>query len=431
VSAGARERVAIVSRNADEHGAVAVMLAVMLTVMLGITALVVDLGNARQQRRAAQNSADAAALAAGETVEAGSGTINWDAVVAQVKKYAKVNDGVATEAWVGCTDASALTFRPDSGANANTCISADRSSWPVVGSGTVGDTVNQVRVKLPTTSVKSYFGKVLGIDSLTTGAVATTKVVMTVQQIVVPEQVAGGPCALCILGSGLALDGQNGDVTITGGNVIVNSTTGTGASLNPNGHVKISTDGGSIGGPGSCGPTTWCNNFSGGLLAAASQLGGDGPARNVPQCGNGSPDTTDYCAGLLAQTNGNEERDAESGVYNSIPARTRWIPGSTCSRRYHAERQRSAPGSGVMLYRVQSVSAALRPGRSVPASVDRQRRWPCRGSRPTLCAPRSPGSASTRACCSSPIATTRRRTRGAGTARTRAVPAPAARARCT
>ena len=36
---------------------------------------------------------------------------------------------------------------------------------------------------------------------------------------------AGGPCALCILGpGGLTLDGQNGDVTITDGNVVVNST---------------------------------------------------------------------------------------------------------------------------------------------------------------------------------------------------------------
>jgi len=354
MSAGARERVAIVSRNADERGAVAVMLAVMLTVMLGITALVVDLGNARQQRRAAQNSADAAALAAGETVEAGSGTIDWDTVVSQVKKYAQVNDGITTSAWVGCSDASALTYRPDSVANSNTCISAERSSWPAVGLGSVGNTVNRVRVKLPTTSVKSYFGKVLGIDSLTTGAAATTQVVMTVQQIEVPEEVAGGPCALCILGSGLALDGQNGDVTITGGNVIVNSTAGTGASLNPNGHVKISTDGGSIGGPGSCGPTTWCSNFSGaGFSPAPSQLGAvTDPLANVPQCGNGSPGTTDYCAGLPDGQNGDTKNAALSpGIYNSISGSHTLSPGIYVLKGdVTLSGNDLLQGSGVMLY---------------------------------------------------------------------------------
>ncbi len=314
------QRVAVTPQ--DERGAVAVMLAIMLTVMLGICALVIDLGNARQQRRSAQNSADAAALAAGETVEAGNGTINWTAVVDQVKKYAQVNDGVATSAWNGCTDANALTYRPDT-ANSNSCISAERSSWPAVGSTTVGDTTNRIRVKLPSTSVKTYFGRVLGINSLTTGASATTKAVMTVQQIVTPETLAGGPCALCVLGSGLALNGQNGDVTITGGNVIVNSTAGTAASLNPNGHVTISTSGGSIGGPGAPG------NFSGsGFSPSPTNQGAvTDPLANLPQCGDGSPGTTNYCP-TTVQTNGNTKNAALSpGIYSSISGSHTLSPG--------------------------------------------------------------------------------------------------------
>jgi len=336
----------LAGRPQDERGAVAVMLAIMLTVMLGICALVIDLGNARQQRREAQNSADAAALAAGETLEAGNGTINWTAVVDQVKKYAQVNDGIATSAWNGCTDANALTYRPDT-ANSNTCISAERSSWPAVSSSTVGDTSNRIRVKLPSTSVKTFFGRVLGINSLTTGATASTKVVMSVQRIDIPEAIAGGPCALCVLGSGLALNGQNGDVTITGGNVIVNSTAGTAASLNPNGHVTLTTSGGSIGGPGA--PA----NFSGSGFSPSPTLQGAviDPLANVPQCGDGSPGTTNYCP-TTVQSNGSTKNAVLSpGIYSSISGSHVMNPGIYVIKGdVTLNGNDLLTGSGVMLY---------------------------------------------------------------------------------
>ena len=106
----------------------------------------------------------------------------------------------------------------------------------------------------------------------------------------------------------LTLDGQNGDVTITGGNVIVNSTATTAASLNPNGHVKITTVGGAIGGPGApC-------NFSGPGYSPAWTLQGavTDPLANVPQCGNGSPGTTNYCTPLSNKRDG-KNGDAEPG----------------------------------------------------------------------------------------------------------------------
>ena len=132
----------------DERGVIAVMVALMLKLMLGILALVMDLGNARQQRREAQNSADAAALAGAEVIEAGGATLTWTSVVDQVKKYARANDDVATSAWVGCTDANALPYHPDSGNN-NACISADLSSWPAPSAATVGNTANRLRVHFP------------------------------------------------------------------------------------------------------------------------------------------------------------------------------------------------------------------------------------------------------------------------------------------
>ena len=212
----------------DERGVIAVMFALLLVVMLGITALIVDLGNARQQRRVAQASADAAALAGGEAIESGmtatTGAIPWSTIVTQVKNYAKANDNIATTKWVGCTDASALSYKPDA-ANTNQCISATASSFPAPSSASVGNNVLYLRVKLPLSNVKSYFAKAVGSGDLTVGATAKVKVVFTVTSQT--TTVDGGPCALCILNpAGLTLDGQNGDVTITNGNVIVNSTAG-------------------------------------------------------------------------------------------------------------------------------------------------------------------------------------------------------------
>lgn len=176
--------------------------------------------------------------------------------------------------------------------------------------------------------MKTYFAKVLGSSSLTVGASATAKAVMTVEQIETTSLVAGGPCALCILGSGYTLDGQNGDITITGGNVIVNSTYAGGschcaAELNPNGHVTISLAGGSIGRPAAPG------NFSGSGFSPAPTLQAPvaDPIANVPQCGDGSPGTTNYCP-TTTQTNGNTKNAVLSpGVYSSISGSHTLNPG--------------------------------------------------------------------------------------------------------
>jgi Flp pilus assembly protein TadG len=305
------------ARRDDERGVIAVMFALFLVVVLGIVALVVDLGNARQQRREAQASADAAALAGGEAIESGmnssTGTIPWSTVVTQVKNYAKANDNIPLSAWTNCSDTYKLAYRPDS-ANSNSCISATTSSFPAPSAASVGQNINYLRVRLPSSTVKSYFAKAVGNGDLTVGASSTVKVVFTVNQTQITTQGAGGPCALCILSpTGLTLDGQNGDVTITGGNVIVNSTSATAASLNPNGHVTITTSGGAIGGPGA--PA----NFTGsGYSPAPTTLGAvTDPLANVPQCGNGSPGTTNYCP-TTTQSDGKSGTTLNPGIYSTI-----------------------------------------------------------------------------------------------------------------
>jgi Flp pilus assembly protein TadG len=339
----------------DERGVIAVMFALLLVVMLGMLALVVDLGNARQQRRAAQAGADAATLAGGEAIESGmdraTGSIPWTTVVAQIKNYAKANDNIPLSAWVGCTDANKLAYRPDS-ANNNACISATASSFPAPSSSSVGNNVNYLRVRLPASTVKSYFAKAVGSGDLTVGASSTAKVVFTVTSSQTTTLAAGGPCALCILSpTGLTLDGQNGDVTITDGNVIVNSTSGTAASLNPNGHVKITTVGGSIGGPGSCAPSS-CNNFSGaGFSPSWTQQGTvTDPLANVPQCGNGSPGTVNYCPTTVRSQGGNGST-LLPGIYDTISNSHTLSPGVyVITEGITLNGNDLIQGDGVMLY---------------------------------------------------------------------------------
>ena len=309
------------------------MFALLLVVMLGIMALVVDLGNARQQRRAAQATADAAALAGGEAIESGmntkTGSIPWSTVVTQVKNYAKTNQNIALSAWANCSDPYALGYRPDA-ANSDTCITTTSSAFPVPSASTVGENINYLRVHLPASTVKSYFAKALGNQSLVVGASATVKVIFTISQISTPSILAGGPCALCVLGTGYTLDGQNGDVTITGGNVVVNSTYQGGscncaAELNPNGHVTLTLSGGSIGGPGA--PA----NFSGTGFSPAPTYQDPiaDPLANLPQCGNGSPGTTNYCpttAGDTANANKNN-KTLTPGIYSTMSGSHTLNPG--------------------------------------------------------------------------------------------------------
>ena len=85
-----------VRRADDERGVILVFTAIFLVVALGILAIVIDLGNAHDERRQAQVGADAAALAGAETIEAFgdnfTGTADqWQSIVDQVKAYAKEN----------------------------------------------------------------------------------------------------------------------------------------------------------------------------------------------------------------------------------------------------------------------------------------------------------------------------------------------------
>jgi hypothetical protein len=299
-------------RQDGERGAVLVMTLIFMTTMMGFAALVVDMGNGRQQRRQAAASADAAALAAAQKLvdfeeEFTGSPSQWAAIVDEAKLYTAKNFGFSSDDWEGCSDPEALAYHPDAG-NSNTCISANLASWPAA---LVTETI-QIHVQLPDLTLSNKFGPVIGQDTLTVAASATSGVTRTVENTTFFVQEEGGPCALCVLGGGTAFDGQNGDVTVTGGNVIVNSTASTPATLSPNGHVKVLANG-KIGGPGYQG-------FSGsGYSPAPTNLAPVvDPLAGVPACGPGSTCPTAH---------GGSGSTLNPGVYSSISGSHTLNPG--------------------------------------------------------------------------------------------------------
>src|SRR5947209_4613273 len=78
-------------RTRDEHGATIVFVAVVMIVILGMAALVVDVGSWFNTRREAQNAADAAALAGVQDLPGSASTAVNDAV-----SYGQTNYSGAT-----------------------------------------------------------------------------------------------------------------------------------------------------------------------------------------------------------------------------------------------------------------------------------------------------------------------------------------------
>jgi Flp pilus assembly protein TadG len=143
-------------RPRDERGAVMVMFAIMLVVLLGMAGLVVDIGFADEQQNQLQNSVDAAALAAAQDLP------NLTRAAGTVQSYVATNIPGVSFAWSTCTDANKPVGWQRSTASA--CISFDPS-------------FTQIRVKLPPQTYSTSFARAVGVNSLTTGAVGQARVV--------------------------------------------------------------------------------------------------------------------------------------------------------------------------------------------------------------------------------------------------------------
>ena len=153
------------ARRRDESGAVAVLAGVLAITLFVMAGIVVDLGMARDKRRQAQNGADAAALAGAAALYA-SGTLDQGAAVAAAKKYAEDNYDVAAADWSSCTDSGRTgTFADFTRSTETDCISFRPAVKPT-----------EIRVVLPTRSVRTTFGALAGVSKVMIGGSAHAKV---------------------------------------------------------------------------------------------------------------------------------------------------------------------------------------------------------------------------------------------------------------
>lgn len=190
----------------DEHGAVALFVAILAVVLFGFAAIVVDLGSARMERRQAQSSADASALAGGNALYAAGSLIpNFTAAEAAVKAYATKNYGVTDAEWSACTDPARLSTK----------LSSDCISFQVNASAA------KVRVKMPERTLSTGFARAIGVNTVKVSALARATL----------KRGGASDCGLCILGSGMLHDIQNGNVVVNGN------------SIHFNGNVAVSNNG--------------------------------------------------------------------------------------------------------------------------------------------------------------------------------------------
>src|ERR1700688_2501531 len=91
----------------DESGAVLVLAAGCLVVLLGLSALAIDIGVGHTQQRQIQNAADAAALGAAQDLVP-SPTMKESTAVTDAQNLAGENLPKDTLNWAGCVDTEHL-----------------------------------------------------------------------------------------------------------------------------------------------------------------------------------------------------------------------------------------------------------------------------------------------------------------------------------
>jgi Flp pilus assembly protein TadG len=169
-----------------DSGAIAVLVAILSIVLFGFAALVVDIGNAEEIKGQAENAVDAAALAGVQLLEADAPTTSEDQlatpVTAAVMNYIANNIKLPADAWSSCSDPQALV---DAGSVNCISFAIPGDPLPAPNTGTYSD--YEVRVQLPTKSVPTSFGELLGVSSIKVHPVSQA----------VAGQPPPSPCAAC------------------------------------------------------------------------------------------------------------------------------------------------------------------------------------------------------------------------------------------
>ncbi|MEE8407263.1 MAG: TadG family pilus assembly protein, partial [Acidimicrobiia bacterium] len=139
----------------EERGAVLVLTAFLMALLLGIAALAVDIVIFQQARIRAQATVDASVLAAVQDLP-----IDIATATAAAQEYALRNYDVAAGAWPGCSDPQALSV-----STGVSCISVNAETPPTL-----------IRVRLPDRPVETFFAPILGMDTFSVSAAATAEI---------------------------------------------------------------------------------------------------------------------------------------------------------------------------------------------------------------------------------------------------------------
>lgn len=155
--------------SVNERGATAVFVAAALVALMGIAAIAVDYSAALNERRQDVGAADTAALG-GILEGAVSAAANpLQTAVDEAKSIAQANTpGTITQAdWDTCTDPGALVYPSTLGSlgvtNGSQCISFSQD-------------FATIRVRLPDQETPTSFGRVVGVDEITTNATAMARI---------------------------------------------------------------------------------------------------------------------------------------------------------------------------------------------------------------------------------------------------------------
>ena len=272
-------------RIREDSGLVAVIVAVFSVVMFALAALVVDLGVAREIKRDAQTSADAAALAGAGELYTDAGTLQADEAIGAVKDSAAENFGTTPDDWSSCSTTLDPGWSQSTGvvSSGTTCIAFYTPP------DSLDAKPEKMQVVLPTAPAHVLFGGLIGYDGQDIGALAQATVISSAIPL----------CAFCILGpeSHGVLDGE---VEAFGGDIRSNGN----MTVGPNGHVTSDREifvEGTVTSPG---------NFSPTAQAGAGTFADPLATMDLPTIPSGYPIKTQPCGGNPS-TNG-------PGIYFSV-----------------------------------------------------------------------------------------------------------------
>jgi Flp pilus assembly protein TadG len=208
-------------KRGDDGGAVAILVAVLATVLFGFAAIIVDLGYARTVEGDAQNAVDSASIAGAAILsrETNPSAPFSDATRA-ITTMAEQNFGTTAADWAGCvaTKPSGSWVRGDIDTD---CILFNHAVNPT-----------KVQVVLPAKHVDSFFGGLVGYGGMDIGASAQA----TIRQDDVPG------CAICVQGP-LDTSGPVAINAVSPGGPVGSFSAGSGSNVRAGGSITVEDPG--------------------------------------------------------------------------------------------------------------------------------------------------------------------------------------------